>query len=157
MTVKIKVVELMNPRKIWGEMKQDVVVADGSGTARVSVWKRYINSTENEHNYCLKNFMVQKFQGTKYLGKEGSEVIYMEDIGAVVDQEDRDNLLWLITDVTVRGVPCFDKYKLCLQCKIVSSHTPNVLANVQRQSALVVPTRSCIMLARCLASLYTIG
>ena len=72
-----------------------------------------------EHSYCLKTFMVREYQGTKYLTmhKEGLEIIPTEDIGAVVDQGDRDDEMWVINDVTVQGVPYLAMYKSCLQCK----------------------------------------
>ena len=37
-TVNIKVVELKDETQVGGRVKRDVYVADGSGTARVSVW-----------------------------------------------------------------------------------------------------------------------
>ena len=49
--------------------------------------------------------------------KEGSEIIPTGDIGAAAEQGDRDDELWVINNVTVAGVPYFDTYKLCLQCK----------------------------------------
>ena len=58
------------------------------------------------------------------MAKEGSEIIPIGDIGAVAEQGDRDDELWVIDDVTVAGVPYFDMYKSCLQCKArVEPHT----------------------------------
>ena len=74
----------------------------------------------------LKNFMVREYQSTKYLlmAKEGSEIIPIEDIGAVAEQRERNDELWVINNVTVAGVPYFDTYKSCLQCKArVEPHT----------------------------------
>ena len=73
----------------------------------------YVKIMVKEHSYCLKTIMVREYQGTKYLTmhKEGSEIIPIEDIGAVVDQGDRDDEMWVISDITVA------MYKSCLQCK----------------------------------------
>ena len=58
------------------------------------------------------------------MAKEGSEIIPIGDIGAVAEQGDRDDKLWVINNVTVAGVPYFDTYKSCLQCKArVEPHT----------------------------------
>ena len=58
------------------------------------------------------------------MAKEGSKIIPIEDIGAVAEQGDRDDELWVINNVTVGGVPYFDMYKSCLQCKArVEPHT----------------------------------
>ena len=87
-TVNINVVELKDETEVGGRVKWDVSVADGSGTARVSVWEEYINVMGKDGSYCLKNFMVHEYQSTKYLtmSKEGSEIIVIEDIGAVAVQ-----------------------------------------------------------------------
>ena len=119
-TVNIKAVELKDETQVGGRVKRDVFVADGSGTARVTVWEGNVNAMEKEKSYCLKNFMIREYQSTKYLtmAKEGSEIM---DIGAVAEQGDRDDELWVINDVTVAGVPYFDTY---LQCKArVEPHT----------------------------------
>ena len=51
-----------------------------------------MNAMEKNRSYCRKNFMVQEYQRTKYLtmAKEGS------DIGAVAQQGDRGDELWVI-------------------------------------------------------------
>ena len=50
--------------------------------------------------------MVQEFQGTRYLtmGKEGSEIIAIDDIGAVAGKRDKEDELWEIKNVMVAGV-----------------------------------------------------
>ena len=109
-TVNIKVVELKDETQVGGIVKRNVNVADGSGTARVSVWEGNMNAMENDRYYCPKNFMVREYQSTKYLtmAKEGSEIIRIEDIGAVIEQGDRDDELWVMNNVTVASVPYFD-------------------------------------------------
>ena len=125
-TVDVKVVELKDETEVGGRAERDVSVADGSGTAWVSVWEGYVNAMEKDGSYCLKNFMVRDYQSTKYLtmAKEGSEIVLIDDLGVVVEEGDRDDELWVIDDVTVGGVPYFDTYKSCLQCKArVEPHT----------------------------------
>ena len=81
--------------------------------------------------------MVRQYQRTKYftMAKEGSEIIPIEDLGAVAEQGDRDDEL-LVINVTVAGVPYFNTYKSSLQYKAIEfSHTPNGLANDQRWTA----------------------
>ena len=119
-TVNIKVVELKDETQVGGRVKLDVCVADGSGTGRVSVWEGNVNA---DRCYCLKNFMVREYQSTKYftIAKEDSDIIPIEDIGAVAEQGDRDDELWVINNVTVAY---FDTYESCLQCKArVEPHT----------------------------------
>ena len=128
-TVNIKVVELKDEMQVGGRVKRDVSVADESGTARVSVWEGNVNAMEKDQSYCLKNFMVREYQSTRFLtmAKEGSEIIPIVDIGAVTEHGDRDDELWVINNITVAGVPYFDRYKSCLQCKArVEPHTESL-------------------------------
>jgi len=84
---------------------------------------------KKDQSYCLKHFMVREYQSTKYLtmAKEGSEIIPIEDRGRVAEKGERDDELWVINNVTVAGVPYFDTYKSCLQCKArVEPHTDRV-------------------------------
>ena len=99
-TVNVKVVEL---KEIGGKSKTDIIIADGSGTARVSVWEGHVNTMEVNASYCLKNFMVREFLSTKYLtmAKEGSEIIAIGDIGGVVEQSKEDEGLLLIQNVSI--------------------------------------------------------
>ena len=107
-------------------VKRDVSVADESGMAQVSVWEGNANAMEKDQSYCIKNFMVRQYQRTKYLtmAMEGSEIVPIEDIGAVAGQGDRDDELLVISNVTVAGVLYFDTYKSSLQYKArVEPHT----------------------------------
>ena len=51
------------------------------------------------------------------MGKEGSEIIAIDDIGSVVEQSKEDEELLVIKNVTIVSVPYLDTYKSCLQCK----------------------------------------
>ena len=54
-TVNIKAVEMKEEMNVKGKVKQDVIVADGSGTATVSVWEGHVNEMKVNCSYCLKN------------------------------------------------------------------------------------------------------
>ena len=58
-TVNVKVVELKEEMQVGGKLKSDVIFADGSGKAKVSVWEGHVNAMEENTSYCLKNFMVR--------------------------------------------------------------------------------------------------
>ena len=126
-TVNVKVVELKEEMQVGGKSKRDIIIADGSGTARVSVWEGHVNTMEENTSYCLKDFMVREFQSTKYLtmAKEGSRIIAIDDIGGVVEQTKEDEELLLIQNVSIVGIPYLDTYKSCLKCKArVEPQTP---------------------------------
>ena len=111
----------------WQKVKQDVIIADRSSTAKVSLWEEHVNAMKEHKSYCLKNFIVREFQSTKYLSmcKENTEIILIDDIGVVVERSDDEDEISVIKNVTIIGVPHLDKYKACLQCKArVETQTP---------------------------------
>ena len=59
-TVNIKVVELKDETEVRGRVKRDVSVADGSGTARVSVWEGNVNVMGKDRSYI---YILQIFLG----------------------------------------------------------------------------------------------
>ena len=82
---------------------------------------RYGNSMEKGEIYCLKNFLVRDYQGTRYLTmpQEGADLLIIDDISNVseeVDQEDED-LPVTISNATIIGVLQLDKNRACLKCK----------------------------------------
>ena len=111
----------------WQKVKQDVIIADRSSTAKVSLWEEHVNAMKEHKSYCLKNFIVREFQSTKYLSmcKENTDIILIDDIGVVVERSDDEDEISVIKNVTIIGVPHLDKYKACLQCKArVETQTP---------------------------------
>ena len=48
--MNIKVVELKDETQVGGRVKRDVSVADGSGTARVTVWEGNVNAMEKDRS-----------------------------------------------------------------------------------------------------------
>ena len=79
-------------------------------------------------------FLLYAYQSTKYLtmAKEGSEIIPIEDIGAVAEQGDRDDELWVINLEVSLTLTCTNH---ACSARLELSHTPNVSANVQRWTA----------------------
>ena len=73
-----------------------------------------------QSSYSLKNLIVHEFVSKKFLsmGKEGSQIIGIEDIGDVVeDSELLDEPDEEIRNAQIVGVAQLDKYKACLRCK----------------------------------------
>ena len=73
--------------------KQDVVVGDSSGTARLIVWGKEI---EEVRSYRLSGMMVREFRGKKFLStsKEMSAIERISDIGVVEEEEDESKTVY---------------------------------------------------------------
>jgi hypothetical protein len=68
-------------------MKQDIVVADATATARLTVWEE-VGSLEEMQSYKLSGIMVREYSGKNFLStsKENSTITKIDDIGPVVDE-----------------------------------------------------------------------
>ena len=53
MTVNVKVIEVKEVFQLHDKVKQDVVVADLTGVARVCLWEEHVNFIEEHKSYCL--------------------------------------------------------------------------------------------------------
>ena len=85
------------------------------------ILKGNVNAMEKDRCYCLKNFIrVSEHK----IPHDGQGRLRNRPKGAVAEEGDRDDELWVINNVTVAGVPYFDTYKSCLQSKArVEPHT----------------------------------
>lgn len=50
-----------------GKKKQDVLVGDSTGVARVTVWESEIGKLEEGGSYRLTGMIVREFKGKKFL------------------------------------------------------------------------------------------
>ena len=91
-TVEGKVVELDVVKEVSGGKKeQDLVIADSSGSTRLTVWEEVIGKVVEGKSYRFTGMMVREFKGEKFLstGKTDSKVEEIADIGEVeVDEEE---------------------------------------------------------------------
>ena len=109
-TVNVKVLEVKETVPIAGKRKQDIIIADQTGTAKVSLWEEHIDTMRDGACYQLKNFTIRDFQSTRYLSmsKEGTEIT-----STVAQQSDTEEVITL-ENVMVIGVPHLNIYKDCL-------------------------------------------
>lgn len=109
-----------------GKKIQNIVIADKTATARLTVWEAEIGKIEAGKSYDLTGLVVREFRGRKFLStsKEKSNIVDAEDIGEVADETASDNsptnmtnpsYSW-VRNVHVIGVMNVDKYKCCINC-----------------------------------------
>ena len=109
-----------------GKRKQDVIVADSTGTIRFTVWEVEIGKIEVGKSYELSGIMVREFPGKKFLStsKEKSNIKLVQDVGEVtteVESEENADLtsasyVW-VRNVCIVEVMHLEKYRGCLKCK----------------------------------------
>ena len=57
-----------------GKRKQDVIVADHYGTAKLVLWEDTVDSLEENESYTLKNFVVREYKAKKYLSMPAGQL-----------------------------------------------------------------------------------
>lgn len=118
--VTVKVIKVNDTVQLPEKMKQDIIVADQTATARVTLWEDNVGAFNEGRSYILKNFVVRVYQSTKYLsmGGDATEIVPIEDIGMVAAASDiNDEEEVTLHNVVIVGVPHLDTHKACLQCK----------------------------------------
>lgn len=123
-TVDIKVIDVHDPITVnGGKQKQDVIIADATATAKVTLWEKSIDLLVPGHSYTLKNFAVREYNAVKYLSmpREDAEIIPIPDIGDVAEVETESDIeheqVMEYFNPQIIGVPYLDKYKACIKCK----------------------------------------
>ena len=101
-----------------GLYKQDVTLADSTGTVRITLWQDDIGKLDVEQSYHIQNLLVRSYDGSKYLTppKSGSTITPKDDIGAVEEPEDEEDKNELV-DADVIAVPYIAANKICVSCK----------------------------------------
>ena len=115
-SVNVKVIKKTDPELVGtGKKKQDFIVADSSGTGRVTLWEENVDALEEQTCYTLENFIVRNYNCTKYLGMamQRSQIIPIGDIGEVMQIDDGTIE---IHDATIVGVSHLGTHKICLRC-----------------------------------------
>jgi hypothetical protein len=120
-TVDIKVMNAKAPVYVTGEkLKQDIIIADETGTAKVTLWEKHVQSLQNSKSYTLKNFTVREYSSKKYLSmpREGASITNIADIGEVEDSlSDTECEIFELHNAQITGVQQLDSYNACLTCK----------------------------------------
>ena len=117
-TVNIKVLSSTDSIDVsGGRKKQEVKVADKSEVCMVTLWAENIGKLDDNQSYTLKSFLVREFGGKSLtIGREGSEICPIPDIGEVAADDDGCKLQ-TIKKATIIGVLQLDTYRSCLRCK----------------------------------------
>ena len=141
-SVNVKAIRLLQPEQVGQDkkIKRDVIVADGSGTAKVVLWEQHIDALQEGKSYSLNNFHVKEFKGKKHLSvpKADFEITPIDDIQNVVNEVLDDDEVTVIQNPQIIGVIELDNYRSCLQCKArVEPQTPP-LGKCTREDCLMI-------------------
>lgn len=108
----IKVSESMEVKP--GLSKQDLTIADATGTARLTLWQTDINKLDEGECYRLENLLVKNFMKFNYLSPRMFDEFSFAPIDAVEDEpeEEWNNL----KGAEVSTVSNFSRCSFCSTC-----------------------------------------
>lgn len=93
-TVKVKVLTNKEPAYVGDgkkKKKQDVLITDHTGLAKLTLWEKAVDSLAEAESYTLKNFVVKEYKSKP---KDGAEISAIADIGDVQESDsDSDHTL----------------------------------------------------------------
>ena len=128
-TLNAKVINVEAPAKVSGGLtKQDVVIADSTSPARITLWERDIGQLTEGNSYRFTDIVVRMYQQEKYLSvpKDSATITEIEDIGEVAE-DDLPEQFVTVYDCQVIGVKSLDSFAACLDCKCkVEPSTSNI-------------------------------
>ena len=123
--VKVKAIRLEEVEEVPdGKKIQNIIIADLTGTVRLTVWEKEIGKIEIGGSYSLTGMTVREFRGRKFLStaKDNSSIVSTEDIGEVAPEGENtivdttpQSCSW-VKNVRVVGVITLEKYSCCIKC-----------------------------------------
>ena len=128
-TVKIKVVRLLeNVTLPSGLQRADFLVADKTGSIKITLWEHNIEKLVLNKSYLLQNILVRSYREEKYisLSKHESTVQPIDNIGEVSTppgtEESPEGLgttvsSMTIYNATVLGITELQKFVACVKCQ----------------------------------------
>lgn len=118
-TVTAKVVGMEGPMQVSGGiMKQDVYISDANTTIKLTLWENDVEKLVESHSYLFTDVLVRSYSGKKYLSfTKGALMAEVNNVGEVKKAEQFEEGTTL-HNCSVIGVDNFEKYYVCLSCKL---------------------------------------
>ena len=102
-----------------GKRKQNVIIADTTGSATLTLWESDIDKLQEQESYHLIKLIVRINQGQHYLSSpiSGATIYHIDDLQDVIEADTQQPMDQTLHGVQVIGVPSLEAYILCLKCK----------------------------------------
>ena len=118
--VQAKVLTVKEPLEVKPSLlKQDIIVADSTGTARLTVWQEDTNKISVGSSYVFDKVTVRSYDGAKYLTppKSGWSYTTCANIGDVEDEPEVPRDKNEMNSASVDGVLYIGSHPSCKTCK----------------------------------------
>ena len=119
-TIQVTVLKIHEPQALpGGKIKQDVVVADSTSKAIVTLWESSIGLLKTQKSYQLNRLETRSYQGKQYLAFPTApsidEIADLEDVIEPTTSSDEDNEE-ILKAVTVSGFKQLETIYTCINC-----------------------------------------
>lgn len=118
-TFNAKVIAIENPQKVsHGLTKQEIVVADATAAAHLTLWENDVGSLEKNKSYFFKNMKVTSFRSEKYVVKPkyNGSIEAIDDIGEVSEDNLSNDTISLSGAEIVGIIGGLQIYSACITC-----------------------------------------
>ena len=112
--VEVKIIHIDDPVEIpTGKKKQDIIIADKSQSARLTLWEVDRGKLSESKSYHLSGLFIREFQGKCYLttAKEDTNI---EEISKIECVPIEDEVNPVVKVIAVENLTAFQS---CLKCK----------------------------------------
>ena len=120
-TIKAQVIKVNEPQKFGpGKLKQEVIIADSTATAKLMLWESDVNMLLETKSYQMRKLVVRSYLQKNYLsvpstGSTIEETDYLENVIAEPESSSDDDEF--LAAVTVAGVQQLEAIYTCINCK----------------------------------------
>ena len=112
--VEVKIIHIDDPVEIpTGKKKQDIIIADKTQSARLTLWEEDIGKLSESKSSHLSGLLIREFQGKRYLttAKEDTNIEEISEIECVPIEDEVNPV------VKVIAVENLTAFQSCLKCK----------------------------------------
>lgn len=117
--INVKIIDVTPPQIVGnGKVKQDVIIADSTGTTNLTLWESDINTVTISQSYSMKRLLVRVFNSRHYLSlpSSGAIIEQIDDIYIPGANQTTDSSSETTNDVSVIGILELNAYKMCIKC-----------------------------------------
>lgn len=119
-TIRVVIMKVNEPQQVGsGKIKQDIIVADNTNKATVTLWQPYLNILKAQCSYQLNRLQIKTYQGKRHLSFSSApsidEIENIEDPIEVFTSSDEESDE-ILSSVTISGIRVLETVYTCINC-----------------------------------------
>ena len=121
--VKVSVIKVNEAQTVpGGKVKEEVIVADSTGKATVTLWVTDVGLLKQHKSYQLNRLEIRYYQGKHHLSfPSAASVDEISDVEDVIEptNSDEDNDEEQLLNITISSIRQLETIHMCVNCKKV--------------------------------------